>query len=1018
MISLGQTVVGQRTTWSLVQKLGEGDAGEVYLVEPLLTASAGARKTAILKRPRRSAFAGDALRQAAQIRREGKLLQALAGVAMPSGVKAPALLDESRLEDGFGERSFIVIERAPGYDLVSLHQVAHSGLAEAIPPAERETSFFLKQLAAASLLPAPLLIRILAATLALLETIHHAEVWLDGARQYGLLWNDVKPEHLYWDPCQARLTVIDWGNGQVLEADGVTKDRQYARHDDDAQFLQAMGAFLSECNPDLYRRLEWPSEVSPGREAVQALQRLRQKILLQHQQTLEELQRLREEESERNNLPRPQPKYVKQIQKSWQSLATYGEMPDLAGGLNFHARLALQAIAEDNLEAFRQVCAQAAELPIASTEKWRLLQKIADLALQQSAAQNVDMAISFCPALAAGVADDWPALLWQLFAFHAKQPEPAWWTEISRAVRRLHFRLEVDALPPYPLASRVFYTLQSALIQAEDQERQQGRTPSPQLQAAYELLRVLDEEIIKKWREPQPAPPNAGVDYTALDNLLEKIETYLPTGALDALRNALFQARTQASVVLEAWERHDFEAARRALRPLLVADPDRWRLLAADQAIESAVRWWERVRQGAAEDEPFYDYLTAVELQGRNLRSQVGAASWLDTALEVLKRLRKGMRPADLLMEHPQILSEIPWLSEHRSREVLALPRRRPLGLERDSAPQPPLRSVSGVLEGSLGPKGDLTLQQALDSWAPEARGSSARVFAAQWRSRAGQSPLLALKIMRPDRVEYALPLFREEAQILALLRDVPGVTPLLECGFLRLQAGQTLPFEEDSTPAADLRGQVVRYGIEEVQNYLASLDRFVGSGWLPYLALPPRNQEHNLIRYCDAGYTHGWFLPLRESLLLGIQICDILQVIHDRNVVYRDHKILHYYWEPEVHGVMMIDWNVARRQPQGLSDAERVFDLVQFAARALHHILTGRPAQGALPLGPNRPEEIEAASSSYAVSWTYDDERLPNRVKEILEQALCQGYLLARDLRRDLEEVYRQIPDPAQEAS
>jgi hypothetical protein len=111
-----------------------------------------------------------------------------------------------------------------------------------------------------------------------------------------------------------------------------------------------------------------------------------------------------------------------------------------------------------------------------------------------------------------------------------------------------------------------------------------------------------------------------------------------------------------------------------------------------------------------------------------------------------------------------------------------------------------------------------------------------------------------------------------------------------------------------------------------------------------------------------------------------------------------------------------MIDWNIAKRQPQGLSEAERKFDLVQFGARALHHILTGRPAQGALPLGPNRPEEIEAASSSYAVSWTYDDERLPNRVKEILEQTLRQGYLYARDLRQDLEEVYQQIPDSAQD--
>ena len=107
-----------------------------------------------------------------------------------------------------------------------------------------------------------------------------------------------------------------------------------------------------------------------------------------------------------------------------------------------------------------------------------------------------------------------------------------------------------------------------------------------------------------------------------------------------------------------------------------------------------------------------------------------------------------------------------------------------------------------------------------------------------------------------------------------------------------------------------------------------------------------------------------------------------------------------------------MIDWNIAKRQPEGLSEAERQFDVVQFTARALHHIMTGRPAPGALPLGPNRPEEIESAQLQYTVNWTYDDERLPNRVKEILESALTQGYTYIRDLRRDLAQMYKQMPD------
>jgi paraquat-inducible protein B len=49
----------------------------------------------------------------------------------------------------------------------------------------------------------------------------------------------------------------------------------------------------------------------------------------------------------------------------------------------------------------------------------------------------------------------------------------------------------------------------------------------------------------------------------------------------------------------------------------------------------------------------------------------------------------------------------------------------------------------------------------------------------------------------------------------------------------------------------------------------------------------------------------------------------------------------------------------------------------------------------------------------NYPVNWTYEDERLPNRGKEILEKVLNQGYTVFRELRQDLVQVLEQIPDP-----
>jgi serine/threonine protein kinase len=599
-----------------------------------------------------------------------------------------------------------------------------------------------------------------------------------------------------------------------------------------------------------------------------------------------------------------------------------------------------------------------------------------------------------------------------------EEPLPPWWESVSQAVRQVYLKLGPDTLPPSVEVSRIFYTLQATVLQMGDQllrTGSPGEGMSPDRLQSYEsLLKILNEEVLKKWREIDPAPPNSGIAYEEFNTLINDIEAACP-GTRGKLEKTLAQPRAQVEIVLDAWDHKEFELARRGLRMLHVWDPERRRLLQADRALVAAPQWLSLVNQGAGADEPFYDYITTVELAGRRLRSQIGPAGWLDTILEAFKALRKGSKHADLIMDHPQVLNEMPWLSEYRSREILSLPRTRPLRLDRHRSTGGATSLISGVVEARLGPGKDVQLVESLDTWIPEARGSSARVFAGNLNNPAAKPSTYAVKVMRPDSIEYATPLFREEARILTLLRDVPGVSPLVECGYLRLKNAGDFPSDEGHSAVNQLRGEVVRFGVEETQNYLASMERYMAQGWLPYLALVKREQEYNLMKYCDAGYTHGWFLPLRESLLLVTQICDILQVAHDRNIVYRDHKILHYYWDPQAQGVVMIDWNIAKRQPQGLSEAERQFDLAQFGARAFHHILTGRPAMGALPLGPNRPEEIEHSALRYPVNWTFDDERLPNRVKEIIEQLLNQGYTNIRDLRRDLAQVFEQIPDPAQ---
>src|SRR5690606_34184297 len=131
--------------------------------------------------------------------------------------------------------------------------------------------------------------------------------------------------------------------------------------------------------------------------------------------------------------------------------------------------------------------------------------------------------------------------------------------ETSQRVRRIHLQLEDDALTPYVVVSRLFFTLQSNLFRAGGVPDGNGGQ-SPELIEA--LVRMLEEEVVKKWKEVEPAPPNAGIEYRDIDSLIEEIEKMLP-GSQQSLEKALGQARAQVSMVMDAWARKEFETARR-----------------------------------------------------------------------------------------------------------------------------------------------------------------------------------------------------------------------------------------------------------------------------------------------------------------------------------------------------------------------------------------------------------------------------------------------------------------------
>ncbi|MDY6874208.1 MAG: hypothetical protein SVR81_09635 [Chloroflexota bacterium] len=329
----------------------------------------------------------------------------------------------------------------------------------------------------------------------------------------------------------------------------------------------------------------------------------------------------------------------------------------------------------------------------------------------------------------------------------------------------------------------------------------------------------------------------------------------------------------------------------------------------------------------------------------------------------------------------------------------------------------------------AFGPDEKMKLTEPLDTWlsaglrdfaVPEAVGSSARVFLLDYPPLAGDyanNPVI--KVMRPDKVQYALPLFQSEVQILTKMAGAPGITPMLGMGFMRVTEGRwpdeiaplTTSLQEESS-ASDMTGEFELYSPDEGEAFLAELPERVEQGWLAAILLP-RRWEDNLYLRCDAGYTRGEFhrsFSVASALQAAIQICEIMEAAHERGIIYLDHKALHYYWNEPRQQVYVLDWNIGRLIENGDTAESYAFDVLQFSARALHHLLTGRQAPGSVKVGPNRPEDIQNAPEKYEPVWTYDDQkRLTEDELEVLSSAIQSEYKTPAELAKALQPLYNQ---------
>ena len=308
------------------------------------------------------------------------------------------------------------------------------------------------------------------------------------------------------------------------------------------------------------------------------------------------------------------------------------------------------------------------------------------------------------------------------------------------------------------------------------------------------------------------------------------------------------------------------------------------------------------------------------------------------------------------------------------------------------------------MIEDKFGKKEGVYITNPLDTWNPAASGSSARVFFGRLQQNQNSFRPAAIKIMRPDQSIYALPLFIEEIKILKKLNDIPGVTQMIEMGFIRPDDENRFPGDLSTEGCNDLTGQVVRYEADENINY-EQIEDWASLGWLPYIALQMRSYQHNLFALCDRYLTRQHKpLEISQALEASIQICETFSEAHKRNITYLDHKIVHYYWYKHLSRAYVTDWNVGKIHTE-LNKSNKTFDIVQFGARTLYFMFAGRIAPASLSLKPTTPDDImKIPPIGYETNWGHDDNNIPDSVKEVISSTLSGKYSDFNELKADLE--------------
>lgn len=607
---MAKTATGQQKVWQLLETIGKGDAGEVLRVQTEL-----GRDQGVMKRPVQNVSGGTIVRQAKQIENEGRVLALLAGLDVERHgrkIHTPLLMDQSPEGTSSTANLFIVSEEVSG---VSVSELLKRRLQGSTPISQ------------------VLLLKVLAGTFQLLAKVH----------EKGVIWNDVKMDHIFWNADTNTLSFIDWGNSLFLTPDqGDSKANIML---DYQQLLEEGRALLEQTSPELIPEIGWPfSSAKLGDLEITHLQ-----MRVEYMETYLSMRIIEYK------------LLFSRYLKSLDSLDGLKQTLDLTRALR---QLGVEVDSGELLTAAKVYLLDllGKGQPEEAAEAFGMLQnalnsslppgwQLAGYLLNQYGMSEPNALVSLITSV---LDSNWTAAAWTYNKDFLSENSVTTNYAVINSMRNLQLNSK-----PYPLISDDLTQL------AQQGEGWLTAAVRKNLDAdSVNALRALNRQIyliLQTWSRLEPGE-KLGEKFLLLRQALERYNNFglRPTGQL---QNSMMAAMAKIREIYRAWAACDLAKAQKQTCELFLLEPSLFYLTELDDDLGKMVNWLNRIEEGPSEDQAANHFAAEALASLPPLVNRLSETGWLNTILHALDSIEKAQSIETLREEATRGQWPMPWLA-------------------------------------------------------------------------------------------------------------------------------------------------------------------------------------------------------------------------------------------------------------------------------------------------------------------------------------------------------------------